>query len=182
MSKTYNNYTMKTVLLFFALILTTGIFAQEGDPLEKLKSQKVAFITEKIGLSPTAAQKFWPVYNEFSAKKDSINKLKSSQRKEMKKQWATLTAKQKEAALDFQMQQKMQETKLEQHYHEKFKKFLTIDQLLKLYEAEYEFKMRLIKQLRQKDSSYQHSSGQKLISRGEDAPSAMHAEDQSSLN
>jgi hypothetical protein len=173
---------MKTVLLLFALIITSGLYAQEGDPLEKLKSQKVAFITEKIGLSPTAAQKFWPVYNEFSEKKDSINQLKSSQRKEMKKQWATLTSKQKEAALDFQMEQRMQETKLEQQYHEKFKKFLSIDQLLKLYEAEHEFKMRLIRQLRQKDSSYQHSNGQKLISRGKDESSPVNIEEQQSIN
>lgn len=173
---------MKPVLLFCVLIISMGLYAQEGNPLEKIKSQKVAFITEKIGLSPAAAQKFWPVYNEFSSKKDSINILKATQRKEMKKQWETLTARQKEAALDFQMEQRMQETKLEQQYHEKFKKILTFDQLLKLYEAEHEFKMRLIWQLSQKDASYHHNESQKLISQGEKQPSPAYSEEQSAIN
>lgn len=156
---------MKSILIIcFLFALETAITAQKSDQVEKFKAQKVAFITEKMGLTPTTAQKFWPVYNEFSSKKDSINKLKSSQRKEMKKKWENLTSKQKEAALDFQMQQRMGETKLEQQYHEKFKKIMTIDQLLKLYEAEYEFKMRLIRQLRQKEASHNQSEHHKLIS------------------
>lgn len=182
MTRTYNQPIMKSVLLFLAIIATLGLYAQEGNSLEKLKSQKVAFITGRIGLSPLAAQKFWPVYNEFSSKKDSINKLKSTQRKEMKEQWELLTAKQKEAALDFQMQQRMQETKLEQQYHEKFKKFLTIDQLQKLYEAEHEFKMRIIKQLRQKDASSHSTDGKKLISRAQEATSRLNKEKQPSMN
>ncbi len=156
---------MKSIMFIcFLFALETAITAQISDQIEKFKAQKVAFITEKMGLTPAAAQKFWPVYNEFSSKKDSINKLKSSQANEMKKKWENLTSRQKEAALDFQMQQRMGETKLEQQYHEKFKKIMTIDQLLKLYEAEHEFKMRLIKQLRQKESSQNLSEQNKLIS------------------
>lgn len=167
MTLTYKYYIMKPILIFCTLILASiSLKAQESDPLDKIKAQKVAFLTERLGLNPATAQKFWPVYNEFSSKKDSVNNLRSSQRKEMKDRWDKMSNRQKEAALDFQMQQRFEEAKLEQHYHDKFKKILTIDQVLRLYEAEHEFKMRLIRQLRQKETSQGNIDSQKIISQG----------------
>lgn len=147
---------MKLFIITCIIITTATInsIAQENNPLDKIKAQKAAFITEKLGLTTTMAQKFWPVYNEFSSKKDSINNLRSSGRKEMKEKWDQMTTKQKEIALDKQMLLKFEETKVEQQYYEKFKKILAIDQVLKLYEAEYEFKMRLIKQLKENKTSH----------------------------
>ncbi len=37
---------------------------------EKMKAEKVAFITSKVNLSVEEAQKFWPVYNEISERRD----------------------------------------------------------------------------------------------------------------
>ncbi len=137
-----------SITLFVIATAFFSINAQNSEPLERIRAQKVAFITEKLGLNAAAAQKFWPVYNEFAAKKDSLNHLKKEKRKELKDKWDSLNSKQKEAAVDKQMQYRWNETKLEQVYHEKFKKILTIDQVMKLYEAELEFKLRLIKQIR----------------------------------
>lgn len=36
----------------------------------RMASAKVGFITNELNLTPAEAQKFWPVYNEISAKKD----------------------------------------------------------------------------------------------------------------
>lgn len=38
---------------------------------EKVKAQKVAFITTKVDLTVEEAQKFWPVYNQVSARRDA---------------------------------------------------------------------------------------------------------------
>ena len=55
---------MKRVLLFTILFLA-GFFvqAQNGNRLEALK---IAYITNKLNLSPEEAQKFWPIYNNYS--------------------------------------------------------------------------------------------------------------------
>lgn len=156
---------MKPLFIFCTLLLMgTAINAQDNEQIEKIKAQKVAFITEKLGLTPATAQKFWPVYNEFAAKKDSLNNLRSTGRKEMKEKWDKLSPKQKEAEVDRQMQQRWDESKLEQHYHEKFKKILSIDQVLLLYEAEHEFKMRLIRQIRKNKTSQNQTGKDQLIS------------------
>jgi len=55
---------MKRFLLF-AFLFTAGftLRAQNGNRLEALK---IAYITNKLNLSPEEAQKFWPIYNNYS--------------------------------------------------------------------------------------------------------------------
>jgi hypothetical protein len=60
---------MKKYLLI--LFLAFGAFsvgkAQNGEEnrAEKIQSLKIAFITQKLQLTPEEAQKFWPVYNQY---------------------------------------------------------------------------------------------------------------------
>lgn len=55
---------MKRFLLCSFLFLAGfTIRAQNGNRLEALK---IAYITNKLNLSPEEAQKFWPLYNQYS--------------------------------------------------------------------------------------------------------------------
>jgi len=60
---------MRTRILLIALLLfsLTGIAQRQFDPqtLELIKTKKIAFMTEQIGLTSLEAEKFWPVYNEL---------------------------------------------------------------------------------------------------------------------
>lgn len=38
---------------------------------ERIQSEKIAFMTMEIGLTPEEAQKFWPIYNEVSKEQDA---------------------------------------------------------------------------------------------------------------
>lgn len=59
-------------MFFFAL----PVMAQKGEKSnydkEKLESAKVAFITQRLDLSPEQAEKFWPAYNQHSKEKRSL--------------------------------------------------------------------------------------------------------------
>jgi hypothetical protein len=136
------------ILIWTLLVLATTLNAQHSEQIEKIKAQKVAFITEKLALTPVVAEKFWPVYNEFSSKMDTLNIRRMKHRKDSHTNWESLSAKQKEALVDLQIQHRVDEVNLEKQYHDKFKKVLTIDQVMRLYESEKEFKMRLMKQIR----------------------------------
>jgi hypothetical protein len=137
---------------FFVLFAILRVNATDSNQTEKIKAQKIAFITERIGLSPVDAQKFWPVYNELSHKKDSLHDLRNRAKKIITEKGQKLTAKQKEEAIDIQINTKIKEAELSKQYHEKFKKILTIEQVIKLYDAEHEFKMLLIKQISGKEA------------------------------
>lgn len=60
---------MKTFIITLALCFSLNIFSQEN----KIKSLKVAFITEKLNLTQKEAQQFWPVYNAYD---DTVSNLK----------------------------------------------------------------------------------------------------------
>ncbi|TCK68908.1 hypothetical protein DFQ05_0418 [Winogradskyella wandonensis] len=63
-----------TLLLLFAGLLSVAQPGQNGRMQERIKAQKVAFITEQLELSADEAEKFWPIYNNFD---DKSNKIKS---------------------------------------------------------------------------------------------------------
>jgi len=54
---------------------------RDGKMHERIKAQKVAFITERLNLSPEEAQKFWPIYNSFENK---ANKIRQNDLKEVR--------------------------------------------------------------------------------------------------
>lgn len=65
---------MKKFLLILTLFFTTGmaVLAQDGDgdkknPGGRVEALKIAYLTQKLNLSPEEAQKFWPVYNKYAA-------------------------------------------------------------------------------------------------------------------
>ena len=68
----------------------------------------------------------------------------------MNKDLDKLSDKAKTESLDKQKALQWEEDKLDKYYYNEFKKILTIDQVIKLYDAEYEFRMRLIRQIKEK--------------------------------
>ena len=68
-------YKLITLLL---LLLSISSFAQPGsrfkEKKEQVKSLKVAFITNKLDLTPEESAKFWPLYNAFEDKQHEIRK------------------------------------------------------------------------------------------------------------
>lgn len=69
---------MKQQLVYILLFMLTwagNAFAQRPgqqiDP-ERLQAARIAFITTRIDLKPEQAEKFWPVFNEFTEKRESI--------------------------------------------------------------------------------------------------------------
>ena len=45
-----------------------------GNWQEKIRSEKIAFITSELNLTPEEAQVFWPVYNQISKEKNEAQK------------------------------------------------------------------------------------------------------------
>jgi hypothetical protein len=69
-----------TITYIFLLLLTFQFgFGQERDVRkERIKSLKIAFISQKLALTSVEAEKFWPIYNKYDEK---IMSLKEAQMK-----------------------------------------------------------------------------------------------------
>jgi hypothetical protein len=144
---------MKRIIFLFSIILLfTGhvLKAQDDhkDRWERIRSEKVSYLTDKLELTPTEAQKFWPVYNELENKRWEAQKCRRDL--EVKVQEAEESLSNKEViqlTRDFagNMQK---EAALLVKYNEEFLKILPPQKVLKLYKAENEFRMYMIKKYR----------------------------------
>ena len=79
---------MKRIIITLMLLMcvTIGWSQKRGHMQERIKAQKVAFITERLNLTADEAQKFWPIYNAFES---ATNKMRSNDLKEIRRAMRT---------------------------------------------------------------------------------------------
>ncbi len=141
--------TVIVILIFSAISIHS--FAQKDQTVsekeQEIKSQKIAFFTDKIGLTPEEAQVFWPIYNSYWKKKNKI----IADRKEKMSYFAENNNKLSNDEMiryaDQYIHYEMQLAELLDEYHKKFKEILPIDKVMKIYLADYEFKTYLLKRI-----------------------------------
>ena len=66
-------------LLFVAIVMNA--FSQGKETRQRIKSLKIAFITEKLELTETEAQKFWPIYNAHESNNHDLRQQSRQNRK-----------------------------------------------------------------------------------------------------
>lgn len=131
------------------LAICSSISAQETEEKnDRIQAQKVAFITERINLTSSEAQVFWPVYNDCQDKKDKINVQRRTLREYYKKNARTLSDKEADDILSKYVSIEQQEVNLFVEYNEKFKQVLSSKKVMQLYIAENQFKAWLLNKLR----------------------------------
>jgi hypothetical protein len=143
----------KFVLLIGAILLFAFAgYAQnkEAPDFEKFKSQKIAFLTEKMNLSPKEAQDFWPVYNEFEKLRIELQQHRRELEQKTRDENVTLTDQEiikttRDIAATFK-----KEADLSTTYNEKFLKILPPQKVLQLYRAENQFRAHMFEQYRKK--------------------------------
>ncbi|CAN0605463.1 unnamed protein product [Ectocarpus sp. 12 AP-2014] len=139
---------MNRSLIIVLLLCTTMGHAQRGNK-EKIKSLKVAFITEQLGLTSKEAQQFWPVYNEFEEDRQSLRQKERTQIRSKMQDAAALTEAEAVMLLEQLTSFRAEEQKLNDSYLNEIKKVLSAKKTLLLLRSEEDFKRQLIKQYRQ---------------------------------
>ncbi|HSH65868.1 MAG TPA: hypothetical protein VLB84_08740 [Bacteroidia bacterium] len=142
------------ILLFFTVFAFTGIAQNREDfqsKRENIEAMKVAFITQKLDLTPQEAQQFWPVYNEYSDKTKELRKKRRQDNREARSNFDELSDKEIEQVVNNDLAYRQKELDIQKEYNEKFKAVLPIKKVAKLYAAEEQFKVVLINKLKDRD-------------------------------
>lgn len=140
-------------LVLIALLCCTAILsAQDKDKWEKIKSLKVAFITDRLELSSKEAQNFWPVYNEYEEKRHVLWEKEHSQIKNKIRDVETLSDKEATALLALYLDFEKEEEDLDNSFLKEISKVISPKKTLLLLKSEEDFKRQLIKQ-------YRHNKG-----------------------
>lgn len=136
------------ITFLFFLFLSFSTFAQrEGkdheEMSEQLKAMRVAMITQNLNLSADEAAKFFPIYNEYSTKRENIKKQLKQNRRESR----NLTGTKLEASFKKGFELREQELALDKLYFEKFKTVISVEKIMELYRTERQFRRMLLKEL-----------------------------------
>lgn len=122
--------------------------ARLGQPsgrITQLDNAKIAFITSRLTLSQDQAQRFWPMYNEFVAKRRELNRSARLLRRDADNPGLSDAQLRDNFNQDFAIRQ--QQLNLEKDYFERAQKVLTLRQLAQLYQAERDFTKEVLKRV-----------------------------------
>lgn len=145
---------MKKIILFTVLVaFSLTSFAQSKDKnhkdkWEKFRAEKVSFLTSNLELSPAEAQKFWPVYNQLEKERWEAQKFRREMEEKVQDAQESMSENSiKQLTREF-AGSLQKEADLLVDYNEKFLEILPPGKVLRLYKAENEFRMYMIKKFR----------------------------------
>jgi hypothetical protein len=119
---------------------------------EKIEAARIGMITNKLGLSPDQAEKFWPIYHEFSTKRSAMRQEFKLEQQKIK---PDAKPEDQQRLVDMGLNLKQKELDLEKNYSGRLLKVITAEQMLNLRTAERDFQRMIINQLQQRRNTQQ---------------------------
>ena len=118
--------------------------SRKGQRLGQLENAKIAFITNRVSLTQEQAQRFWPLYNEFSVRRREFNRSGRLLRRDVAD---GMTDQQIRENFSQAFALRQQELNLEKEYFDKFQKVISLRQVAQLFQAERDFTREVIKRV-----------------------------------
>jgi Skp family chaperone for outer membrane proteins len=129
--------TLTSILFIISFSLTT--VAQPNR--DKIKTLKIAYITEQLNLSEKEAQQFWPIYNNFEEENSNLRRQGYSARKK-----ADLNTISEEDALILLKEMRINENKrqsLQNDFIDRLTKVISAKKIIMLHKIEDDFKRKM---------------------------------------
>lgn len=127
----------------------TGQGAMQGDS-EKLTAYKIAFFTRNLNLTPSEAEKFWPLYNDYSARKNKLQADRIVLMRYAAQNEVNMTDSELTSTADKLVKTFADEAEMVVAFNETLKKILPPAKVIKLYQIENQYKQQLLRELNQR--------------------------------
>lgn len=140
------------IIACITLVFSVQLFSQEGHR-ERIKAYKTAYITQQVDLSPSEAEKFWPIYNTYDKE---LNRLKHEGiRKEYRRIKElggpeNLSSDESSKSLSFMLSAEKEAVLTKEKMYNELSGVLTPSKLMRLYMAELNFNKKLLSEFRKK--------------------------------
>jgi hypothetical protein len=139
-----------TAIMVLLIVSASEMKAQGQDDLDKLTAYKIAFFTQRLNLSSAEAEKFWPVYNDFSARKSKIQLERVALMRYAMQNEANLSDQELSSTADKLAQSFADEANLTVSFNSDIKKILPPAKVIKLFQSETQYKQQLLRELNQR--------------------------------
>lgn len=157
---------MKKVSLIIIAMMFNALAGAQGQGMgqtdsEKLTAYKIAFFTQRLQLTAAEAEKFWPVYNDYSAKKnetqlDRISLMRYASQNESNMSDSELTSTADKLAQSF-----IEEANLTVSFTKEIQKVLPPAKVIRLFQVETQYKQQLLRELNQRRQGQGQQQGGK---------------------
>ncbi|MFZ2287189.1 MAG: hypothetical protein WAV93_09410, partial [Bacteroidales bacterium] len=150
----------KTIYSLIAVLLSTfaalnaqgqgqGMGQGMGDN-EKLTAYKIAFFTQRLDLTPAEAEKFWPLYNDFSARRNKLQLDRLSLMRYAAQNEANMSNDELSSTADKLSVSFSDEAGLVVSFNSDLKKVLPPAKIIRLYQVENQYKQQLLRELNER--------------------------------
>jgi len=129
----------------FAMVIAQDKSGPTSNIFEKIKAEKISFFTEKLNLTPSEAQVFWPVYNEFEKKRFDLQRDIHDFERIPDDKFDSLSDAEIEKMMNNYINSFEQEALLLKDYNKRFLKILPKVKVLKMYRTENQFRGHLLR-------------------------------------
>lgn len=137
--------------LLWIPVLLIGFYVQAQDNArDKIKTLKVAFLTERLSLSSQEAQLFWPVYNDHEEFMEAMRRKERRQMAMRMMDASDLNNQEAEELLDELMALHTEKLEANKTYLNEVRQVLSAKKTLLLIKAEEDFKKRLLQQVQKR--------------------------------
>ncbi|QDH79926.1 hypothetical protein FKX85_13150 [Echinicola soli] len=140
-----------SLLIWMALISSSLLAQRRGEEprydREKLEAAKIAYITQKLDISPDQAEQFWPLYNTFEDERRALlHQLRDISNEDKE----TLTDDKATQLINTKLELQQSLLDLEKSSIKKFSKVLQPKQVYLLQEADRDFVKHLYRMNRKR--------------------------------
>ena len=123
----------------------------KNDWKQKIMSEKIAFLTVEMGITPEEAQVFWPIYNEVSKKNDeAMHKVFTSYKALDQALNEGKDSKEIQKHLDAYLDAIEEQKEVNSDAADKYKSVLPVEKVARLYIGEEKFRRQHIRNLHNK--------------------------------
>jgi len=145
----YNKVLTRLILIaafFFICSVSSG---QDEPNIERMESMRIAFFTEKLALTKTEAEKFWPVFNDYTNRKEKINADRRNLFRYIQRNGDYLSDKEVSESLEKYINLDKEDKELSEVFNQKFLEILPARKVLKIYLADHQFKVFILNRIRE---------------------------------
>ena len=136
---------MKKIVLVLLLILGFSTAqAQDDKERERIKSLKIAFITQELNLSNKVSQKFWPIYDKYE---ENRRELYRREHRDINDIECISESKANDLLKEF-VEIEKEDYELKKQYFADLKTILSAPEIIKLHQLEEDFHRKLIREYR----------------------------------
>ncbi len=147
-----NYYKIKAMkreaaLIIAAIAISFSLVSAQNPNRERLDAYKIAFFTKRMNLTSQEAEKFWPVYNENQNQRNQLQTEKQTLMRTFNQGESTMSDQQITELGNKYCEILVKESDLAVTFHKKLQDILPPAKIIRLYQAENQYRLQLLKEL-----------------------------------